>query len=553
MKVIFVICFIVVSMFASGFKYYIKIDSNMSVDSIINKIENVEDGTVIKFEKGTYNFSNKYIYLDHKSHISMGSSLDNKVDIRGLNIVCKNSNNVHLKNIDYIASSIKFENSKNSFFSSVKLYNTKIYFKNSTASITNGRFSNSEKDAIYLKESNIFITKSIFTNQKIQYHSFLKSENSNIRVINNDFDNISQAIILSNKSIGEIKNNRFKNTTETITIKNNSIGYIEDNSLKDFLGNYSYGILVKDNSSANIKQNTFSNLHNGIILKDDSKANIIENSIGNFQESYFILKMNNSERKEGRGISISSNSQANIKNNTAFNSGLSAFDKADKTSKVYVENHQRVFLYPGLLDPQVSEHELPLRIPVLTKFIEDFGSFEITSDKEVILIHHTPNKAKRKLLKKGFLDETILIDIGEYQVEIKIGTWMVINADNNMIIEPKKYKDIELKRTPVLKVSSKKRKIKILPIVNNKMYPTLLHFKIISNVKITSIQIDQLEGKLSETLNGYRTKPRYLNGEFGKHSLIIVGDFFEIPYECDFDIIREINCARKEKPVLSDN
>jgi len=64
MKIILTLSLLIITLFADGFKYIQIIKNNTPIDNIVKIINNVQSGTVLRFENGTYDFKNQEIIID---------------------------------------------------------------------------------------------------------------------------------------------------------------------------------------------------------------------------------------------------------------------------------------------------------------------------------------------------------------------------------------------------------------------------------------------------------------------------------------------------------
>ena len=186
-----------------GFKYKIIVDTTMSIDKIVDTINNVQDGTVIYFNKGTYNFKDKKFLLKNKKNIELTGYANQAKDtvFNNFNFGSIDSTNINLGLLTISeASYITFGNSKNIRLNAINLKSTQIAItKKSKAIISNITSHDSYKySPIYISNSIVKADKLDISNDKANCIGVFK--NSEVFIYNSKFSNRKYASIYSTNS-----------------------------------------------------------------------------------------------------------------------------------------------------------------------------------------------------------------------------------------------------------------------------------------------------------------------------------------------------------------
>jgi len=581
MKLILILSLLIMTLFADGFKYIKIIKNNTPIDNIVKIINNVQSGTVLRFENGTYDFKNQEIIIDNKNYISIEGRHRDKTIIKNLKLFYNNSNYSQLNGLTYNRSFLSFFNTKDSYAYNLRLEKSQIsitsstcvvqnvisqkehkyvpirmdsstvevskvdienkmsgaiYAKNSNLTLFNCKLSSTNATTLFSDSSNINIWGNTFKNDNTFDSkgtlSFIVITNSKAFIHKNKFDNFNFGIKTTNSSLSEIFNNEFSRFTYAVIINTKSKSRILDNTMKYSI-NYGRGVYIH-NAQALIQHNEFDYIYVPIHISNSSEAQIVINK---------ILTITDIKNSKGLGIRIDEGCLANIWDNTILNSKYSYIGRAHKKSHVYLSHNDKGFSLPGLGDPQVVDN------PYKFNFIDPFYDFRKDMKKvkianfsyKYLKIIQNDKELSNKF--KGYLMEDIAISFDDYDDVITKGTYVVI--ENNTIIEPKEYKGGKCQNIPKLGFDKVHRNIKIIPIFDNQK--NLLKFKITSKVPLRKISFDNIPLKYYKTKN--LTRARKIRDFEKTYILKIEGknDKFEEIYSCRFDKTKKVTCRKKEK------
>ena len=595
MKFFLIVSFFIFNLAANDFKYYINIYPSMSSSSIANTIENAQDGTVIHFKDGKYNFYNRTIHLKQKKYISIEGSAYDKVVISSLTLLCENTNDIHIKNITYKNDSqLKFTNSKNIFIDNILLKKTQValyassgqikgvatsgdykypilFMDNSTVKITKVNLANDlssilainksevqvsnssiscSKIAILSVASNLHIMKNNFINKNeaMENSVFVNMNNSSLIATKNNFKNNDTSITLYNKSNGYIKKNNFEEINNDIDLIDSSANIL-DNEISNAIGDYSFGVTLK-NSEATIHNNSFTKIYRAVTIIKKSSLNISQNRIGNLLRQYYKDDDGTKKFHQGLGIFISTDCLANITNNISYNMENNYIGIADLGAKVYsLNNEKKIYFNRGSKSNQVIHFD----IPNVKDFRNVFDTIKISSINYKQLKVYKP---KKKIVKvpntiKGYLSKEVIVDCGGYEEVIEEGTWIVFNTDDNTLIEPSEHSGKPLDEKPQLNISSDQIQIKIIPLISNpSSNVVLLSFTIESNVRLTDITLNDKKIKFNNSNNKLTTKPRRVKNFNKAYKLKLSNSNFEEYYDCRFNNAKNVKCIKKVQDTL---
>jgi len=243
--------------------------------------------------------------------------------------------------------------------------------------------------------------------------------------------------------------------------------------------------------------------------------------------------------------------------NTHYNSKRSYCGWAHKKSLVYLSNNDHGFSLPGWGDPQVSKSKLPIEVKQFDDFTKIFDNIKplYINDSKLINVDKKKEKPKDTIstnILKGFLEEDIIVENSDGdEEELEKGTYIVYDKDTKKLIEPKEYKGIELDEEPTVSATSDKRSIIVHPSIKNKRGKYFVYFEIDSNVNIGTILFNEKKLKIKErTTKSYFTKGRRIKDLYAAYPLELVGEGFELHYECRFSGSSQVHCETKEKPEL---
>lgn len=562
MKIVLILSLMIITLFADGFKYMNIIKNNTPIDDIVKIINNVQSGTVLRFENGTYDFRNQEIKIDNKNYISIEGSDRDKTIIRNLKIFYNNSNYTQLKFLTYNNSYLSFMNTRSSYTSNLRLEQSQISIKSSTCIVQNIiSYKEYNYAPIWMDSSTVKVSKVDILNNK---QGAIYAKNSNLILSNSKLSSTNQITLIADSSNLNIWENIFKN--DNTFDKKGTLSYIfmtESKAIihKNKFDNFNFGIQSCTNSTSEIFNNDFNRFTYAIIINTKAKSRILDNNISSStsinsigiygSDSEIVVEKNNISHID-TGIQLN-NSKAHIVQNNI--SSLSFKEIIMNKSKVNIINNKIEHTnYIGRADKESAIYKTDKKniegIPRIInqafnfKFISDFNNFELKIPKintseinynELALFGNTIN---------GYLQNNILVFFDGYDEVIKKGTYIKISG--NIIIEPKKYKGGICEVSPKLGFFNKEqRSIKVIPLFDNQR--SLLKFNITSQVPLGKISLDNIALKYYETKN--LTRARKIR-DFNKTYILKIDgktDKFEEVYSCKFDENKDVACRKKEK------
>ena len=607
MKKLICLLFVFSFLFAFDVKYKYYIPQNMQENALLEKIKSLPPYSAVIFpQKRNYYFFNEKlvvnkpiaIFANYSSLNGINITLKKSFFIGGFSIFKGSSINIeNVKNFKIVntfitgdTSKINIKNSKGHIvymnLASKDSYLSKIY--QSLSNETANKHINIENSQVILNYSNIF-SKINIQNSNVKFNqiyfsnvnngSFVDSYNSNILLQDSTFYNKtagnnktyasffnftnSQAIIkntsftnnwrgvysVNSKSL--FKNNKFSNLNIGIVLTKKSYSYISNNEFKDAINNYSEGIDIYNNSKIYIKENIFKNIYTGIELRKTTQANIYDNTFEDLKQQHYTKDTNGDGYidKEGdyygAGVFLSSYSRSNIKNNTLA---------SEKAYLIYSLKNSQFYQTENLGDINTNSNQVNNPIPIKVEQVGDFLNIfmELSKDFDDIYKKTTDAPLLQSKIYEGYLqmpeDEDLVIRIGDAEEVIDNGIYLKIkqDGDNYIIIYPKEYEGLKLKKLPNL---VKKVKFDIYPIYKEMSNRAKISFIINTNDVIKKIELNHKKLTLLKTGNGYKTISRIMR-KFRNAQVVIFFDNFEISYNCNVIDSNYMKCKKMKKDDL---
>jgi len=434
MKILIIISLFIYSLIANDFKYTLNINTNMSKDTIIQKINNINDGTVVLFDNGEYDFSKNTIELKNRKYIEFRGINKSKTILKKFYLIANSSESINIQSLILKDISVfKCIDSNNSYINNVDLDKSQIWAINSSLKINSIKAIDTwEYSFISVdKNSKTIIQNSIFKNT---INHSIESHNSFIKIENNKFlkDKYKLHALLIYNSNAMIINNTFNS----------------DNSI------------ITKNSIANISNNIFqhTNREGSVHITKKSKIIFKENKILKPFDEYMLY--------------IDEDCEANIIDNFTDKEEYRYFGYADEDSKIWFneyhqENH---FKTPSIGDDQVVKNKLNITVD-----LDIFNSIEI--------------EPTLKYTIKGYLKTNWNIETKTKNIYLSKGKYIEYDK-HKRLVKPEKYKGQIFLDKPNLEITPKQRDLKLKVIKdNNKLKFEIETLSTIKNIKFNGVDI----------------------------------------------------------------
>jgi len=563
------------SLFAGEFTKLTIIKPNMPISLIRTMIESAEDGTVIEFQGGKYNFSTSLV-IQSKNDIALRGEKNSEVILNGLIITFNNINTLNishlilqnnsvfvLKNIqkfdlgllnlnnsqigiykkslgivhdstmsldkNAISASFYMDNTnstviENVTFDNHSLTHSSIYSKNSSFIVKNSKLVSEFYISILSVNSKVFLYNNIFNGKYPQAQGFHRAvdieKSSQLIASNNSFSNYYIDLYAS-KALLQITNNKFHSSTSAIFLSNNNQGTLDRNI---FSSNVKAIQLAKRGNTVEISNSSFIGNDYGISILSYSEADTYSNT---FRDS---KKM---------AIVVADNAAINIVN-PRYTTKSPYYCYAAKHSKIYVADGYSDVRLDGLGDPQVQDSAIYLYIKKV-----DFSTFKFNNIKK---LNNIPFYLSSKLIK-GYLQEPIIIN-NNYgnKDKINVGTYIIFDKATSTLIVAGKELGKHIENIPHLAVKSTQRSIEITPIIDIINTERYISFLIKSNIVLNQITFDNSPLQIKYmTIDGYKTLRRNIKNIKVKTYKLTIGDNnFILHYNCNI-FKTHVKCILKKK------
>lgn len=549
MKYLIIFLLLCLSLWGDGFNKLVIITQDLTSSNIKHILEDAQNGTVFRFQKGKYTFENN-ITIKNKTDIALISTKEEKTLING-NIIFENISNLKIENLIIKKSQLQLTNTHNFNILSSTLIDTPIQIiKDSQGIIKNIKIIINKRNipSIFVSNSSLYFTENSIIGMG------LKSTNSKVEIIRNKFSGTKNRYALSlYQSSASIEKNDIEHDYFYGIFINSSLTILDQNTIKQV------AIAISVNhSKAIVNNNILVNLkaHNEVVKKaidnpgKTASAGLIGYIfpwIGAGEIAYAVV----ANDAYANGIRINDSSIANILNNRYSSDGKYC-GYASKKSLVYLKNNDKGFELPGWGDSQVSNAEIPIDIEVINKLNTEYSSLNLLQinqkDLKIQRSHKTVDYTKHQLLK-GYLVNSYIFSNNGKEESIEKGTYVIIDKNEKNIIEPIEYKNIKISKIPNLVINATQRKLNILSFLTNENSRSYISFEINTNTNLKDILFDGIPLKIKNyQVQNYRTVKRRVRDNY-TYPLIINGNDFSLRYSCriEYGIIK---CEEKKKKDL---
>ena len=574
----FVTILLSLNLFAGEFTKLTVITPDMPIPLIKSMIEGVENGTVIEFQGGEYNFKNPLV-IQSKKDIALRGEKNSEVVLNGLIITFNDVNtlktlhltlqnnsafvlnntqkfdlgllNVQNSQIDLYQKSIgiihdaQMSLDKNASWHSVYMDGNNstvidnvtfknsseklasIYSKNNSFEVKSSKLISKFFVSILAVHSKVFLHENTFDGKYYQkyFHRAVDIEEDSQLIANKNVFSNYYVDVWASKSLLKIEDNKFSNSVYSIFLFDNNQGELYKNI---FSSNIKAVFFSKSGNTIYIEDSIFIENEVGIDVSDSSEASISNNRFENTRQTSSKVK----------NIIVRDFAAANIAN---IKHSQSTYCYAAKHSKIYVYNGYSGVSLEGLGDPQVQDSSI--------YFYTKEMKFSPSVFEQVKRLSNIPFYLSSQLLK-GYLQKPIII-YDEYGNEdkINVGTYIIFDSITNMLVQPKEYFGQKLKEVPNLKIRSSQRKIELLPSMKNINSKKYITFDIKSNIVLEKIVFDNspLQRKYM-TVDGYKSLSRRVKSD-GQYGLELQSADFSLFYRCEIKDLN-VSCYPKNKLTL---